>query len=71
MKSKMKLLWIPCHCNIPGNDRANELADRGAKLSQKNTIATHRIVKVKIRNMREQNARLDMEPVPKRSSASS
>jgi ribonuclease HI len=50
MKTNIKLLWIPSHCDIPGNDRADELADRGAKLSQKNTITTHGIVKAKIRN---------------------
>ena len=52
MQTNIKLLWIPSHCNIPGNDRADELANRGAKLSQNDTITTHGIVKAKIRNRR-------------------
>jgi len=45
----IKLLWIPSHCIMSGNDKANELANKRDKMTQKNTITTYGIVKAKIR----------------------
>ena len=47
------LLWIPSHCNIPGNERADELAKIGSEeMSQDNTPVTHAIMKAKIKAKR-------------------
>ena len=43
------LLWIPSHCDIPGNERADALAKEGSELNQDNTPVTHKIVKSKIK----------------------
>ena len=29
IQSKVTVLWIPSHCDIEGNERADELANRG------------------------------------------
>ena len=47
---KVILLWIPSHCDVEGNERADALAGTGAKMNQKDTIVTHKIVKAKILN---------------------
>ena len=49
IKSKITLLWIPSHVNIPGNDRADELADRGTKMNQEDIPITHSIIKARIK----------------------
>ena len=46
----MTLLWIPSHCDINGNEIANELAKDGTTMDQSRTIVTHKIVKTKIKN---------------------
>ena len=43
------LLWIPSHCDIPGNERADELAKAGGEMDQSQTPVTHQIVKAKIK----------------------
>ena len=49
---KVTLLWIPSHCNIPGNERADELAKMGSEMSQNNIPVTHAIMKAKIKAKR-------------------
>ena len=46
---EVTLLWIPSHCDIPGNDKADALAKEGSELNQDNTLVTHQIVKSKIK----------------------
>ena len=48
--NKVIVLWIPSHCGIDGNEKADELANKGTLLDQRNTIVTHSIIKAKIRN---------------------
>ena len=50
MQSEMTLLWIPSHCDINGNEIADELAKDGTTMDQSRTIVTHKIVKAKIKN---------------------
>ena len=50
LKSEITLLWIPSHCDIEGNERADELANTGTDMSQEFTPVTHKIVKAKIKN---------------------
>lgn len=46
--TQITLLWIPSHCNLAGNDHADELAKRGSNLPQDNTPVTHKSMKAKI-----------------------
>ena len=48
--NKVIVLWIPSHCGIDGNEKADELANKGALMDQGNKIVTHGIIKAKIRN---------------------
>ena len=48
------LLWVPSHCNIEGNDRADELAELGTKLNQTGVPVTDKIVKARIKGKNEQ-----------------
>ena len=48
--NRIILLWIPSHCGVDGNEKADELADKGTLLDQTETIVTHSIIKAKIRN---------------------
>jgi ribonuclease HI len=50
LMSQVTLLWIPAHCDIEGNERADELARRGTEMNQDSTIVTHKIIKAKIKN---------------------
>lgn len=47
---KIILLWIPSHCDVAGNERADELARKGTELDQNETFVTHKIVKAKIKS---------------------
>ena len=44
------ICWVPSHCNTHGNDKADRLADQGAKLNQDNAPVTMRITQAKIRS---------------------
>ena len=44
------VLWVPSHCGIPGNDKADELAKAGSELPQENIPVTHQIMKAKIKS---------------------
>ena len=43
------VLWVPSHCGIVGNERADVLADEGAKMSQEGIPVSHAIVKARIK----------------------
>ena len=49
IKSTITLLWIPSHCGIDGNDKADELARKGSSENQDDVPVTHAIVKAKIK----------------------
>ena len=49
-KHKIVLCWIPSHCGSYGNEKADELADKGAKMCQKETGVTYSIMRAKIKN---------------------
>ena len=49
IQSKITVLWIPSHCDIEGNERADELANRGRLKDQKEVPVTQAIVKAKIK----------------------
>ena len=50
LESKIIMLWIPSHCDIPGNERADELAKLGSNMNQEAIPVTHSIIKAKIKN---------------------
>ena len=50
MEAEMTLLWIPSHCDVDGNERADELAKQGTTMDQSSTPVLHKIVKAKIEN---------------------
>ena len=45
------LQWIPAHCGISGNEKADELAKRGANMQQENLPITIKQKKTIIKNM--------------------
>ena len=47
---RVTLLWVPSHCDLEGNERADELANMGTEMEQTETIINHKIVKAKIKN---------------------
>ena len=49
---KIVLLWIPSHCDVAGNERADELARLGTEMDQNNTFITHKIFEAKIMNQK-------------------
>jgi len=49
IQSKITVLWIPSHCDNEGNERADELANRGRLKDQKEVPVTQAIVKAKIK----------------------
>ena len=49
IKSKIIILWLPSHCKVHRNDKADALANNGAKLNQDLVTVTHSIVKARIR----------------------
>ena len=52
MTHQLTICWIPSHCNTYGNDRADALADSGAKCEQKDAPVTCNIAKAKIKNVK-------------------
>ena len=50
VQAEVTLLWIPSHCDVDGNERADELAKQGTMLDQSETPVIHKIVKAKIKN---------------------
>jgi len=49
IESKVVLLWIPSHCDVRGNEAADQLANRGAKESQTGIPVSEKIMKARIR----------------------
>ena len=49
MTTDVTLLWIPSHCDIEGNEKADELARKGTEMNQGEVVVTHKIIKAKIR----------------------
>ena len=48
---RVVLQWIPAHCGISGNEKADELAKRGANMQQANLTITIKQKKTIIKNM--------------------
>ena len=48
------ILWLPSHCRVNGNDRADDLAKLGALMQQDEIPVTHKIIKAKIRKRKWQ-----------------
>ena len=48
IRQKVTLLWIPAHCNLHGNDKADALAKAGTTMQQDNTPVTFAIAKARI-----------------------
>ena len=46
----MVLQWIPAHCGIPGNERADRLAESGSKQPQSLCTSTYQEAKTLLRN---------------------
>ena len=46
------ICWVPSHCKVFGNERADEWAERGSKLNQTNAPITYGIARAKIKNMK-------------------
>ena len=49
IEGETTLLWVPSHCEIHGNDKADRLADRGTRLDQSDVPVSQKIVIAKIR----------------------
>ena len=50
ISSCIHLLWIPSHCDTPGNDKADDLAKLGSEMSQEGVPITQDIIKAKIKS---------------------
>ncbi|XP_070176142.1 uncharacterized protein [Littorina saxatilis] len=49
-KSTVVLQWIPAHCGISGNEKADELAKNGSKMEQPNHCLSYREAKTLIKH---------------------
>ncbi|KAK7108155.1 hypothetical protein V1264_015944 [Littorina saxatilis] len=49
-KSTVVLQWIPAHCGISGNEKADELAKNGSKMEQPNHCQSYREAKTLIKH---------------------
>lgn len=49
IKAKTTVLWVPSHCGTEGNERADQLANLGAKMRQEETPVPFGITKAKIK----------------------
>ena len=48
IEARITLLWVPAHCELQGNDKADELALAGSKMQQDNVPVSFEIAKVRI-----------------------
>ena len=46
------LLWIPSHCDVEGNEKADDLAKTGSNMGQEGVPVSEKIVKAKIKNQK-------------------
>ena len=51
-EQKVVICWVPSHCNVYGNEKADQLAERGSTLSQRDAPTTSGIIKAKIKNVK-------------------
>ena len=49
ISNKITVLWLPSHCGIRGNDRADDLAKKGSSMNQTGIPVTHDIMKARIK----------------------
>ena len=49
IETKITVLWIPSHVDIPGNEEADALGNSGAAMSQNNILVSQKIVKARIK----------------------
>ena len=49
IKHRIMLCWVPSHCDTFGNEKADRLADEGAKMPQNNVPVTFNITRAKIK----------------------
>jgi ribonuclease HI len=49
-KRDITICWIPSHCGVYGNEKADRLAERGTKMNQSEAPVTFSVAKAKIRN---------------------
>ena len=47
--AEFTVLWIPSHCKVEGNDKADDLANLGTEMDQSGTPVIHKIVKARIK----------------------
>ena len=47
--AEITVLWIPSHCKVEGNDKADDLAKLGSEMDQSGTPVIHKIVKARIK----------------------
>ena len=47
---QLMLQWIPGHCDLPGNEKADKLAKEGAKQEQPNNPASYNNIRRILRN---------------------
>ena len=50
IRKEVTICWIPSHCNVYGNEKADKLAEKGSTLGQRNAPVTYGIAKAKIRS---------------------
>ena len=50
IKHNITLCWVPSHCGTFGNERADKLADQGAKMNQQDAPVTFSIVRAKVKS---------------------
>ncbi|GFR84298.1 ribonuclease H1 [Elysia marginata] len=51
LKQNMEFQWIPSHCGIPGNERADRLAKEGSKQDQTTELFSYQEVKSVIKGI--------------------
>ena len=50
METKVNICWIPSHCDVAGNEKADQLAEEGTRKPQEEAPVTEGIMRAKIKN---------------------